>query len=111
MQEQRFSQLTSQKHLVVINIVFVMVVISARIIVLNMIIGTSDQNYLFLKDLNLNFWRREVSVEVEATLSDGHTLGAPGATYNDGEMTMIVRQKTMRRMMAMMAMTTKILRW
>ena len=36
-----------------------------------------DQNHLFLKDLNLNLGRGEVPVEVEAALTDRHTLGTP----------------------------------
>ena len=45
----------------------------------------SSESYLFLEDLQLRLGRREVSVEVEAALSDGDALGVHGELAQGGQ--------------------------
>ena len=40
------------------------------------------KSHLFFKHLNLCFWRRKVSVEIEATLADGYTLSTPRGLFD-----------------------------
>ena len=39
------------------------------------------ESHLFFKNLNLGFWRRKVSVEIEAAFADGDTFSTPQSIF------------------------------